>query len=134
MANPPRLQSMLSQPVMSNNFVAMQSALLTIGTGAVSTSITFTTIPSTQRISYKFSNTGSNTTYICGSNSANIIAAVASSSTPKPTSTLLSTSVCDAIPSGAIMVLDFVGGVNTISAICASGQSASLEISIGAGA
>ena len=134
MSTPPKLRSFLSQPFTSNNFIAMQSALLTIGTGAVSTSVTFTNIPSTQRVTYKFANTGANTAYVCGSNSSNIIAAVASSSTPQPTSTLLSTSICDAIPAGAIIVLDYVGNTDTVSAICNNGQSASLEISIGGGA
>lgn len=134
MANPtpPRLNSMLSQPVMSNNFIAMQSALLSPGTASVS--VTFTNIPSAGRVTYKVSNTGTKTAYIAGSNSSNVIAAVVSTSTAQPTSTLISTSICDCIPSGAVEVLDFIGGVDTLSAICATGNSTTLEISIGAGA
>ena len=133
MSTPPRLRSSLSAPVVINNFIAMQSALMTIGTGNLSTSITFTLIPSTNRITYKFANTGTKTAYICGSNSSNIVAAVTSSSTPMPTSTLASTSICDAIPGGAILTQDFIRGVDTISAICVSGSNTTLEISIGAG-
>jgi len=124
---------MLSQPFISDNFIAMQSGLLTIGTGAISTSVTFTIIPSTQRVTYKISNTGTKTAYVCGSNSSAIVPAVISTATPQPTSTLLSTSTCDAIPGGAILTQDYVGGVDTISAICASGSNTTLEISIGGG-
>jgi len=130
---PPRMRSMLSVPIITDNFMAMQSALLTIGTGAVSTSVTFTLIPSTQRITYKLANTGTKTAYVCGSNSSNIIAAVASTSTPMPTSTLLSTSICNAIPGGAILTEDFPPGTDTISGICKTGENTSLEISIGGG-
>jgi hypothetical protein len=122
---------MLSQPIITDNFMAMQSALLTVGSGAISTSVTFTLIPSTQRITYKLANTGTKTAYIAGSNSSNIIAAIASSSTPMPTS--LSISNCNAIPGGAILTEDFPGNIDTISAICASGNNTTLEISIGGG-
>lgn len=133
--SPPRMNSMLSVPIITDNFMAMQSALLTIGTGALSTSITFTILPSTQRITYKFANTGTKTAYICGSKSSNIIAAVASSATPSPTSTAVvgTISNCNAIPGGAILTEDFPGGIDTISAICASGNNTTLEISIGGG-
>ncbi len=131
MSTPPRLQSMLSSPVVINNFIAMQSALLSPGTA--SASVTFTNIPSTQRISYKFCNTGTKSAYISGSNSNNIIAATISTSSPQPTSTLISTSVCDCIPAGSVITQDFIGGTDTISAICASGNSTTLEISIGGG-
>ncbi len=134
MANPkpPKLSSMLSAPVVNNNFIAFQSAILSPGTSNVS--VTFTNIPSTQRVTYKFCNTGTKPVYICGSNSSAIIAAVVSTSTPAPTSTLISTSICDVIPSGTPPIyLDFIGGVDTISAICATTNSTTLEISIGAG-
>lgn len=129
--SPPRLQSMLSQPVVVNNFLAMQSCILSPGTASLS--VTFTNIPSTQRVSYKITNTGNNNAYVCGSTSTNTIAAVVSTATPQPTSTLISTSICDCVPSGAVLLLDFVGGTNTISAICASTLSTTLEISLGAG-
>ncbi len=133
MANPtpPRLASMLSQPMVINNFIAMQSAILSPGTS--SASVTFTNIPSTNRITYKFANTGTKTAYLCGSNSLAPIAAVVSTSTPQPTSTLIHTSICDCLPAGAILTQDYVGGIDTISAICATGNSTTIEISIGGG-
>jgi len=126
---------MLSAPIITDNFMAMQSAIMTIGTGALSTSITFTILPSTQRVTYKFANTGTKTVYICGSNSSNIIAAVASSSTPSPTSTAVAGTIsnCNAIPGGAILTEDFPGGTDTISGICVSGSNTTMEISIGGG-
>lgn len=127
---PPRFSSMLSVPMISDNFIAMQSALLSPGTGSVS--VTFTNIPSTQRVTYKLSNTGSKAAYVCGSNSLAIIPAIVSSATPQPTSTLISTSTCDCIPAGAILTQDYVGGVDTISAIVNSGTT-TIEISIGGG-
>lgn len=130
--SPPRLFSMLSQPVVVNNFLAVQSCLLSPGTTSIS--VTFTNIPSTQRVTYKLTNTGNNNAWICGSRSTATVAAVVSTSLPQPTSTLLSTSICDCVPSGAVMVLDFIGGTDTISAICAATTSTTLEISIGAGA
>lgn len=130
--SPPRLQSMLSQPVIQNNFIAMQSANISIATASVS--VTFTNIPSTQRVTYKIYNSGSKDVYVCGSNSNNlIIAAVASTSTPQPTSNLISVSTCDCVAKGSIQVLDYVGGTNTLSFICGSGNSTTAEISIGGG-
>lgn len=126
---PPSFQSKLSPPIVNNNFLAMQSGLLTIGTG--SASITFTNIPSSQRVTYKISNTGTRRAWIKGGNSANgPVVAVVSSSTPSPTSGSPSISNCDSIPAGAILTQDFVGGTNTIAAIVAV-QSTTLEISIG---
>lgn len=130
MANPtpPKLQSMLSMPIMSDNFIALQSAQLAIGTG--SASITFTNIPSTQRVTYKFYNSGGNDAYICGAKTTAV--AVVSSSTPQPTSGAATVSNCDCIPHGAILTQDFVGGSDTIAAITRSGTTA-IEISIGGG-
>lgn len=130
MSTPPRLASMLSQPITANNFLAMQSALLSPGTASLS--VTFTNIPSTNRVTYEICNTGSKAAYICGSNSSSITPAVLSTSSPAPTSTLLSTSTCLCIPNGAILTRDFVGGTNTISAIVNSGTT-TLEISVGGG-
>ncbi len=127
---PPRLQSMLSAPIVANNFLAIQSALLAAGTG--SASVTFTNIPNTQRVTYKLTNTGSNTAYLCGSNSAAVRVAVASSSTPQPTSGAVQVSNCDCLPAGAILTQDYVGGTDTISAIVSAGTT-SIEISIGQG-
>jgi len=124
---------MLSAPTIADNFISMQSAVLTLGTASVSTAITFTLIPSTNRVTYKLANTGNKSKFICGSNSANVIAAVVSTSTPQPTSTLISTSICNCIPGGAILTEDFPGGTDTISGICRAGENTSLEISIGGG-
>jgi hypothetical protein len=125
---------MLSAPVLMNNFIAVQSALLSPGTGSMS--VTFTNIPSTQRVTFKIANTGTKTAYICGSGSTStngIVAAVASTATPQPTSTLISTSTCDAIPAGSIHTLDYIAFTDTISAICGATNSTTLEISIGEG-
>ena len=127
---PPSLQSKLSAPITANNFIAMQSALLAIGTG--SASITLTNIPSGQRVTFKLSNTGGNAAYICGSNSGAVAVAVVSSSTPQPTSGSAAVSNCDCIPSGAILTQDYVAGTDTISAITRSGTT-NIEISIGGG-
>ncbi len=130
---PPNLRSMLSQATIADNFISMQSAVLTLGTASVSTAITFTLLPSTQRVTYKFTNTGTKAMWICGSNSANVIPAVVSTATPMPTSTLLSISICNCVPGSAILTEDFPGGTDTISGICKAGENTSLEISIGGG-
>lgn len=127
---PPALQSKLSPPITANNFIAMQSALLGIGTG--SQSLTFTNIPSSQRVTFKMSNTGGNAAYICGSNSNAVKVAVLSSSTPQPTSGPSTVSNCDCIPAGAILTQDYVGGTDTLSAITRAGTT-NVEISIGGG-
>lgn len=131
--NPPRLTSMLSQPIISDNFMPYQSANITIGTGNLAVSLTFTVKPNTQRVTYKFSNTGSKAAYVSVGTSTGIVAAVTSTSTPQPTSTLISISICDCIPSGAILTQDYPGGYDTISAICKSGENTTLEITAGGG-
>ena len=132
----PRLTSMLSQPIITDNFMPYQSAQLVIGTGALSVNMTFTVPANTQRVTYKFANTGTKAAYVSVSNSTGpngIIAAVISTATPQPTSTLVSTSICDCIPGGAILTQDYLGGCDTISAICASGNNTTLEITAGGG-
>jgi len=131
---PPNYFSLLSMPTQQNNFIAIQSAQLTVSNSgsAGSRSVTFTQIPGTGRVTAKICNTGTKTAYLCGSNSSLIIPAVASSSTPLPTATM-STAVCDAIPGGAILQQDFVQGVDTISAICGGSDTTTLEISFGSG-
>lgn len=128
--SPPQLKSKLSFPIMSNNFIAMQSGLIAVGTG-ISASITFTNIPSSQRVTYKFSNIGTKTCYIAGGRTT--ATAIVSSSTPSPTSGAASVSNCDCIPAGAILTQDFVGGTDTIAAICRGTDTTTLEISIGGG-
>lgn len=132
MANPspPKLQSMLSPPITANNFIAMQSAALAVGT-AFSSSVTFTNIPSTQRVTFKFFNSGTKDCYISGGNG--VATAVVADSTPRPTSGAASVSNCDCIPHGAILTQDYVGGTNTIAAICAGTDTTVLQISIGGG-
>lgn len=133
---PPRLTSMLSQPIIADNFMPYQSALLTIGTGSLAANLTFTVPANTQRVTYKFSNTGTKAAYVSVSNSSGtngIIAAVVSTATPQPTSTLISTSICDCIPAGAILTQDYLGYSDTVSAICKSGENTTLEITAGGG-
>lgn len=127
---PPALQSKLSPPITANNFIAMQSALVSPGTASLA--ITFTNIPSSQRVTFKISNTGTNAAYVCGSNSSGAKVAVLSSSTPAPTSGAASVSNCDCIPAGAILTQDYVGGTDTLAFIVRSG-STNIEISIGGG-
>lgn len=132
----PRLTSMLSQPMIADNFMPYQSANMTIGTGSLAVNLTFTVPANTQRVTYKFANTGTKASYISVSNSTGsngIVPAVVSTSVPQPTSTLISTSVCDCIPAGAILTQDYLGGSDTISAICKSGENTTLEITAGGG-
>lgn len=131
--NPPRNISMLAQPIISDNFMPYQSALVTIGTGNLAVNTTFTVKTNTQRVTYKICNTGSKVAYVSVGASASVVAAVVSTSTPQPTSTLISTSICDCIPNGAILTQDYPGGADTVSAICKSGENTTLEISVGGG-
>lgn len=130
---PPVFQSQLSQLMIANNFIALQSAQLA-ATHTSSTPITFTVAPGTNRVTFKISNTGLKTAYLAGSNSSiSVTPAVASSSTPTPASGTGITSTCDAIPAGAVLQQDYIMGTDTISAICAGTDTTTLEISIGQG-
>lgn len=124
---PPALRSMLSMPITSNNFIAMQSAKVSVGTG--NQTVTFTNIPSTQRVTFKLSNTGGTAAYIAGGNGS--ATAVLSTSTPQPTSGSATVSNCDCIPAGAILTQDYVGGTNTLAFISAG--TTVIEISVGGG-
>lgn len=126
---PPRLNSMLSVPQTANNFIAMQSASLSPGTA--SASVTFTNIPSTGRVTFKFFNSGTKDCYIAGGHTTAV--AVVASATPQPTSGPATVSNCDCIPHGAILTQDYIGGTDTIAAICAGTDSTVLQISIGGG-
>lgn len=132
MANPspPKLQSMLSMPIMSDNFIALQSASLNVGT-ANSSSVTFTNIPSTQRVTYKLYNSGTKDCFVAGGKTT--ATAIVASGTPSPTSGAAVVSNCDCIPHGAILTQDYVGGTDTIAAICAGTDTTTLQISIGGG-
>jgi len=130
---PPRLTSMLSQPIITDNFMPYQSAQIVIGTGNMAVNLTFTVATNTQRVTYKFANTGTKAAYVSVGPLASVVSAVASTSTPQPTSTLISYSICDCIPGGAILTQDYLGGSDTVSAICASGNNTTLEITVGGG-
>ncbi len=130
---PPRLVSMLSQPIITDNFMPYQSANMAIGTGNIAVNLTFTVSVNAQRVTYKFANTGTKAAYVSVNNAAGIVAAVISTSVPQPTSTLISISICDCIPAGAILTQDYPGGYDTISAVCKSGENTTLEITAGGG-
>lgn len=130
---PPRLTSMLSAPTIADNFMPYQSAQIVIGTGSLAVNLTFTVSPNQQRVTYKFANTGTKVAYVSVGPSASVITAVASTSTPQPTSTLIAYSICDCIPGGAILTQDYLGNSDTISAICKSGENTTLEVTVGGG-
>lgn len=131
----PPYQSKLSQPVTSNNFTPIQSALRTVSNSGASgsQSITFTLVPGgATRTTFKICNTGTKTVYIAtGKTTAT---AVVSSGTPTPASSVAdAVSTCDAIPAGAIITQDYPAGTDTIAAICGGSDTGTLEISIGYG-
>lgn len=132
---PPLFQSQLSQPINSNNFLALQSAVLAVSNAGSTGSghITFTALPGTQRVTFKITNTGTKNAYVAGSNSSSITPAVVSTSTPTPTTGTGAVATCDCIPAGAILTQDFVAGTDTISAICGGSDTTTLELSIGYG-
>ncbi len=131
--NPPRNISMLAAPIITDNFMPQQSAALVIGTGAVANSLTFTAKINPNRVTYKFFNSGTKDAFVSVGPAASIVAAVAATATPQPTSTLVSISICDCIPHGAIITQDYPGGYDTVSGICASGDNTTLQITLGAG-
>lgn len=130
---PPRLTSMLSAPTIADNFMPYQSAQIAIGTGSLAVNLTFTVATNTQRVTYKFANTGTKAAYISVGPSTSVVTAVISTSSPQPTSTIISYSICDCIPAGAILTQDYLGGSDTVSAICKSGENTTLEITAGGG-
>jgi hypothetical protein len=127
---------MLSQPIIADNFMPYQSAFMAIGTGNLAVNLIFTVPANNQRVTYKFANTGTKAAYVAVSHSTGpngIVAAIVSSSTPMPTSSLLASSICDCIPAGAILTQDYLGNRDTISAICKAGENTTLEITAGGG-
>lgn len=126
---PPRLQSQLSQPFSANNFIAVQSAQLAVT--ASSSSITFTDVPGSIRITAKITNSGTKGCYLASGHTT--ATAVVSSSTPTPTAGTGAVATCDYIAAGSILTQDFVAGTNTFAAICGGSDSTTLEISIGYG-
>ena len=129
---PPKFNSRLSQPVTVNNFTPLQSAKLTVSNagGSGSQFVTFTVVPSTQRVSYKITNSGTKGVYVAVGDGAAV--AVVSTGTPTPT-TGSGVSTCDYIAAGAIITQDYPGGYDTIAAICAGTDTSTLEISCGYG-
>lgn len=126
-------QSLLSQQMQANNFVAIQSAQLSVSNSGASgsQSITFTDVPGTIRVTAKITNSGSNGCYLASGNTA--ATAVVSSGTPTPAASVGAVATCDYIAAGAILTQDFVQGTNTFAAICGSTNTTTLEISIGYG-
>ena len=132
--SPPPQPSLLSQRQTANNFLALQSCFIQ-AVPTTAASITFTNLPGNQPVTMKIFNTGASGkhAYVCGSNSAAIVSAVASTTNPQPTSGTNAVSTCDIAPAGAILTQDYVSGTDTISVICAAGISAILEITLGFG-
>jgi len=128
--SPPQLISGLSAPITINNFVALQSAKLAVT--ASSSSITFTNIPSSGRVTFKITNTGTKGAYITGAKTT--ATAVASTGSVQPSSGTNAVSNCDYVAAGTIQCLDFLLATDTIAAICGGADSTTLEISIGYGA
>ena len=130
---PPNFQSLLTQPVQSNNFIALQSAQLSVSNsgGSGSQSVTFTDLAGTQRITAKITNSGAKGCYLASG--ATTATAVVSTSTPTPTSGTGVVATCDYIAAGAILQQDFIQGTNTFAAICAGSDTTTLEISVGYG-
>lgn len=123
---PPKQFPSTLESIKIANLVPIQSAQLSVT--STSSSVTFTNIPSTNRLSFIIANTGTKNGYIAaGSGSAT---AVASSSTPTPSSGTGVMSTCHCILAGTQITLDFLGAVDTIAAICAGTDTTTLEISL----
>lgn len=130
----PSYQSLLSAPIQTNNFIAIQSGLLAVSNsgGTGSASITFTAVPGSQRITAKITNSGSKGCYLASGHTT--ATAVTSSSTPTPAaSTANIVATCDFIAPGSILTQDYIQGTDTFAAICAGSDTTNLEISIGLG-
>jgi hypothetical protein len=130
----PNYQSLLSAPIQTNNFIAIQSAQLSVSNAGVSgsQSVTFTAVPGMQRITAKITNSGSKGCYVASGPGA--ATAVTSSSTPTPASSVTNiVATCDFIAPGSILTQDYVQGTTTFAAICAGSDTTTLEISVGFG-
>lgn len=126
---PPAFQSLLTQPVTINNFLAVQSAQLAVS--STSNSVTFTDVPGTIRISAKITNSGAAGCYLASG--AGTATAVVSSATPTPASGAGVAATCDYMAPGAIYTMDFLPGTNTFAAITVGPATTTLEISLGSG-
>lgn len=125
----PTFQSQVAQPVVVENFVAIQSAQLAVTN--TTNSVTFTAVPGTIRTTLKITNSGSKGCYLASGHGS--ATAVVSSATPSPAAGAPIVSNCDYIPAGAILTQDYIQGTNTIAAICAGSDTTTLELSIGYG-
>ncbi len=122
---PPKQVPLSPQQVRLLNPVPIQSALISASTS--SSSVTFTNIPSTNRVTFMLANTGTTAAYIAaGSGSAT---AVVPTSTPSPTSGTGVQANSITLDGGATVFLDFLGTIDTIAAITASGTT-SVGVSI----
>lgn len=126
---PPPFRSQLSVPVQSNNFLAVQSAKLSVT--STNSSITFTDVPGTLRITAQITNSGTKGCFISSGHSS--ATAVVSSSTPTPASGDEVASTCTYVAAGAILTYDFLPGTNTFAAITDNSDTTTLEISVGYG-
>jgi len=124
----PSGQSM-AQPVNYKNFMAYQSAKLSVENS--SDSVTFTVPATAQNVTAKISNTGTVGCYLASSTTSSATAILSVDETANPT-TGEAVSNCDYIAPGTIQVLDFPPGTTTFAAITAS-STTTLEISVGFG-
>lgn len=132
MANPtpPKLQSALSLQTQANNFIAVQSAFLSVSNS--SSNIVFTCPIGTLRTTAKITNSGNNGCYLAsGTNSTTV--AIVSSSSPQPTTGTNIVSNCDYVAAGAILTQDYLQGTLAFAAVCTGSNTTTLEISTGFG-
>lgn len=142
----PTIPSHLSERIVADNFLPMQSAYI-LATPSAS-SIGFANPSGGKPVTIKFFNDGAtgNTAYVCCSNSAvsgGAVAAVASTTNPSFATVTLnagqgnastySISNCDSLAAGSIITQDYVSGTNTISVITPAGYSAKIEWTMGFG-
>ncbi len=129
----PSFQSRLSQPMQANNFIALQSAQLTVSNSGASgsQSITFTDMSGTGRVTAKITNSGTKGCYMASGHTTAV--AVVSTGTPTPTSGAGVVSTCDYVAAGSILTQDYIQGTNTFAAICNGSDTTTLEISVGTG-
>lgn len=130
---PPQIYSKLSQRVSANNFIAIQSAQLSVSNAGVSgsQSITFSDVAGGLKMTLKITNAGTKGCYLAsGIGSAT---AVVSTSTPQPVSGVEVVSNCDYIAAGSILTQDYPPGTNTFAAICSGTDTTVLELSTGYG-
>lgn len=133
MTLPKNFFSRLSQAFTANNFIAVQSAQLTVSNSGASGSqqITFTQFLGTKRITAKITNSGTKGCYLAsGVGSAT---AVVSAGTPTPAVNTGAVATCDYIAAGSILTQDYFEGTDTFAAICNGSDTTTLEISIGVG-